>query len=30
MPKAMHAKAGQLTYEECMKVVNATTAKKKK
>ena len=29
MPKAMHAKAGQLTYEECMKVVNATTSKKK-
>ncbi len=30
MPKAMHAKAGELTYEECMKVVESTTSKKKK
>ena len=29
MPKAMHARAGQLTYEECMKVVESTTSKKK-
>ena len=27
MPKAMHAKAAELTYEECMKIVN-TPAKK--
>ena len=27
MPKAMHAKATELTYEECMKIVN-TPAKK--
>ena len=30
MPKAMHARAGQLTYEECLKVVESTTSKKKK
>ena len=29
MPKSMHAKAAQLTYEQCMQVVNATASKKK-
>jgi hypothetical protein len=29
MPKAMHAKAAQLTYEQCMQVVNTTASKKK-
>ena len=27
MPKAMHAKAAELTYEECMKIVNTPTKK---
>ena len=30
MPKSMHAKAAELTYEQCMQVVNNTTASKKK
>ena len=29
LPKAMHDKAAELTYEECMDVVNAAPAKKK-
>ena len=29
MPKAMHQKAGQLTYEQCLQVVNAADNKKK-
>ena len=29
MPKSMHAKAAQLTYEQCMQVVNTTASKKK-
>ena len=29
MPKALQNKAGKLTYEQCLDVVNATTAKKK-
>ena len=29
MPKAMHAKASELTYEQCMQVVNSTANKKK-
>jgi DNA topoisomerase-1 len=29
LPKAMHAKAAELTYEECMKVVQSAPAKKK-
>jgi len=28
LPKSMHEKAAQLTYEECMKVINAVPAKK--
>lgn len=28
MPKSMHAKAAQLTYEQCMQVVNTTSKKK--
>jgi DNA topoisomerase-1 len=28
MPKAMHARAAELSYDECMKIVN-TPAKKK-
>lgn len=28
MPKAMHSKAADLTYEECMEIVNAAPAKK--
>ena len=29
LPKAMQAKAGELTYEQCLQVVNATANKKK-
>ena len=29
LPKALHARAAELTYEECMKVVQAAPAKKK-
>ena len=29
MPKSMHTKAAQLTYEQCMQVVNTTATKKK-
>ena len=29
MPKAMHARAGQLTFEECMQVVTTADSKKK-
>ena len=29
MPKAMHARAGQLSFEECMQVVTTTDSKKK-
>ena len=28
LPKAMHEKAAQLTYDECMKVINAVPTKK--
>ena len=28
LPKSMHERAAELTYEECMKVINATPAKK--
>ena len=28
LPKAMHERAAQLTYEECMKVINAVPSKK--
>ena len=28
LPKSMHEKAAQLTYDECMKVINAVPAKK--
>ena len=29
MPKSMHPKAAELTYEQCMEIVNAASAKKK-
>ncbi len=29
MPKAMHSKAGQLTYDQCLQIVNAADNKKK-
>lgn len=29
MPKSMHAKAAELTYEQCMEIVNTASAKKK-
>ena len=28
LPKSMHERAAQLTYEECMKVINAVPSKK--
>ena len=28
LPKAMHEKATQLTYDECMKIINAVPTKK--
>ena len=28
LPKAMHEKATQLTYEECMKIINSVPTKK--
>ena len=28
LPKAMHEKAAQLTYDECMKIINAVPTKK--
>jgi len=29
MPKSMHPKAAELTYEQCMEIINAASAKKK-
>ena len=28
LPKSMHEKAADLTYEECMKIINSTPVKK--
>jgi hypothetical protein len=30
MPKSLHEKAAELSYEECMKIVNNTVVKKEK
>jgi DNA topoisomerase-1 len=29
LPKNLHEKAAELTFEQCMEIINATTAKKK-